>query len=323
MKNKDIILTLIITIYNPQYYEIKNWLNFKNKLKEYNDIQFLFLIDNPEINENILNLIKKEKAEYKMYEKNHGKFYIVKDACDKNIARGLFIKICDPDDLIITEHLLNFANWLKKLKSYRDYLILTSHGIIKTGYHAEENINMKKIQLKTFGGAPINCNTVFSRAIIKRFKNKYDKLSKSSDSLISVNTLLDPKTIYIVADQSKWFYIYNWRKGISSYNLFDYNKKKLKLKYKNLFLDNYRYLNILKNMQKEINNIKYVNFPTKYDFITVNNSLIKGKFSWFARICYITKIYKIFQKINISENDWNLFILFKCYFFQTFKIKRK
>lgn len=322
MDTENKIITIIITIYNQQYYEIKNWLNYKDELSNNKDIQFLFLIDNPNINKNILNLIKKSKAEYKLYDKNYGKFYIVKDACDKNLVKGRFIKICDPDDLILPKSLIGFKEIISNLNKNQNYLILTRHAIINQGYYTNNNFQNKYKILRTFNKLPVNCNTVFSTEIIKKFEKKYKNLSKCSDILLSIEALLQKETLLIIIEK-KWFYIYNRNKGISSYNKFSYNKKELKNEYKKLFFDTYKYLKILKKLLPKINEMNYITFPTIYDFKTVNNSLVKGNFLIFKRIYYITKIYKIFKKIKISQGNWYILKLLKYYFLQIFKIKMK
>lgn len=323
-KDKEILITLAITIYKPEYYEIKNWLNYYQRLKNQKNIQLIFLIDNPEIDENILNLLKKEKAEYKIYDKNYGKFYIIKDACDKNLIKGTFLKICDPDDLIYVNALKKFCKEeLIKLNKKRNYLITTNAAILKAGNYTYDNFKHENIKLKMFNKIAINSNSIFSTKIIKEeIKNKYLHLTKSSDILFSILALLSQKTIFITIEKG-WFYIYNRRKGISSYNKFNHNKNKLKEEYRKLFYDTFRYLKILDKMSVKISEIKYLEVPRKFDIWTINNSLINSKFFIFKRIFYIRTIYKIFKKIEISEGNWFFLILYKYYFYQIFRIHLK
>ncbi|CRX36961.1 / / hypothetical protein / 439600:440568 Forward [Candidatus Hepatoplasma crinochetorum] len=323
MINEEIIITLAVTIYDPQYYEIKNWIHYKNHLKNDKNIDFVFLIDNPNINSNIINLIKKNNANYKIFDKNYGKFYIVKDAIDKNIIKGEFIKICDPDDLISMHHLRKLVKKLSLLKKEKDYLILTKHGYINGGYYSTRNIDVTKVNMKILRTVPVNYNTIISTRVIKEYKEKYINLTKSSDSIFAIIALSNKNCLFITMEND-WFYVYNKRKGISnSFNKFNHNKEKLKKDYQKLFFDTFYYLKLSEKIKKEINSIKYTSFPRKFDFYTTHNALIGSKFFLFKRIKYTKQIYKIFRRIDNAEGEWNYLILLKFILLQIFKRKIK
>lgn len=323
MNNNEIIITLAITVYKPQYYEIKNWLEYCELLKNDESIQLIFLIDNPNINQNILNLIEKSSTEYKIYDKNYGKFYVVKDACEKNLIKGKFLKICDPDDLLNLNNLRKFVKKISLLNYNQEYLILTGHGNIKGWYYSKWNINVSKIKTELLKSVPVNYNTILSTKALKNFPFKYKNLSKSSDSIFSITNLIDKDVIFITMEKN-WFYVYNKRKGISnSTNKFNHNRKKLKKDYNKLFFDTFYYLNILLKLNEQISEIKYTNYPRKFDFYTTHNALIGSNFKLIKRILFTRKIYKIFQKIDNSEKKWNFLNLFKFYFLQIIKKRIK
>lgn len=323
MINQEITITLVITIYDPQYYEIRNWIYYKNQLKNNKDIDFVFLIDNPDINVNIINLIKKNQANYKIFDKNYGKFYIVKDAIDNNLIKGRFIKICDPDDLISMFHLKKLVKKLALLKEEKNYLVLIKHGHINGGYYSRWNVDITKVSMKILRSVPVNYNTIISTNAIKEYKEKYVNLTKSSDSIFAIITLSNKNCLFITMENN-WFYVYNKRKGISnSFDKFNHNKEELKKDYQKLFFDTLYYLKLSEKIKEEINSIRYTSFPRKFDFYTTHNALIGSKFSLFKRIKYTKQIYRIFRKIENVEGEWNYLVLLKFIFLQICKRKIK
>lgn len=213
----DILLSFVLTIFNPTIKEIKSNLNSFEKIlnltnsKEYN-IEFVIINDNPLIDKNILNLIEEYKNNFYFKfidcDVNGGRVKPLFDNLDK--IEGTFIKTLDPDDLLIPEDTVNFIDDILVLADI-DSLIIYSYNVVKE-FNNFTNVLQDNNEIY-FKANSYNPNSVYPTNILKKIKWKFNLLIWSDDLL---GYLLIINGAKILEAPEHHFYVNNSHLGIST-----------------------------------------------------------------------------------------------------------
>lgn len=210
--NRNYIITLIVTLFNPSDYDIDYWLRIDKILKDNNKIDIIFANDNPNRNDEFLKRFK--RSNYVHFDENLGKYSLVYRLFEERLINSKWIKICDPDDFIDITNLNKFTQEAEFLSL--DLLIKTPRYKVEKDFmpNGSLTISQKKVSIE-FLGFMANYNSIFSRKVFFGDFFPGIKLSKSSDILFLLNSNLKKQKIYNL-DYS--FYIYKTNNGISNYN---------------------------------------------------------------------------------------------------------
>lgn len=226
LEENNIIITFILTIYEPKIYELDNQLEtfkFIKKISYFKsyDIQFLIINDNPNLGKRVENyLIKESKKgifEYFPCKENGARVKAIFD--HKKYIKGKFVKAVDPDDLLIPELTINFIDKVllySKDNSLIIYSYNTVNEIIKfSTYKSLEN----KIYFKN---RSFNPNTVYPAKILKRIEWNFKLLIWSDDLLGFLMVMNGAKVI----EKPKYnFYLNNQHAGVSVTKTFHNNPR--------------------------------------------------------------------------------------------------
>lgn len=207
----EVGITLILTVFNPKITEIKYWVSVYKKTKN----NFLFIIDNPEFNINLLTKRGVNKKAIYSNKKNEGKLASILNLLSKNIIKTTHFKICDPDDYISTlkfrdteadicldwcDDLINFKGcMIRSDKEKIDRFTIRRH-LAQKSYKDLGNFSNHHIILPT--SKFINFNYEFKR-----------RINSTDDKILSLISLLEGSTLRHI---NKPFYLYRASYGESS-----------------------------------------------------------------------------------------------------------
>lgn len=175
-------LNICLTLYKPDQIELNNYLlafkkinqiikdEYKNRRN--NLINFSVISDNPKLedNEEIKNILNKFKRiknlEYFSTSKNRKKIGQIINKIDKIDAK--FIKLCDPDDLLIPEETIKTSLEIDNIKG--NTIIIHNNkktrSIQKIVFENIDNI----ILWEYFSLISFNCNSIYPVNIFKKIK---------------------------------------------------------------------------------------------------------------------------------------------------------
>ncbi len=214
------ILTITLTIFKPTIEEIKNFFFSVEKINEiYRDkenlVQFMIISDNPELDEEVVNLIEKKVNELNEFEniefigtnENLGKTWQI----FRNLERikGDFVKMADPDDFLIPNETVDFIEEkLKKLP--KNSLIINSYNQVFEKITKENFTNLENKRF--FKKASFNPNSTYPLEILKKVIWDFNLLIWSDD-LLGYMLLKEGANIVEIPDN--YFYINQSHAGVS------------------------------------------------------------------------------------------------------------
>lgn len=290
------ILTLIYTIYSFDKEEIKN-LNFTYRNLDKKNIDVIVACDNPKINE-ILERSIDQDIIFSPARRNKGKFQRVKDLVDNNNVNSKFIKVVDPDDIIIIKNLNTVIDKLKLIQGplpivkmnpsleYRGNSNIESAEIINNSFD-----NFHFIREKRKINSMVNWTTIFPTENLVNNKIKALYQTKSSDILMSLTSNLHDVKIIELEDN---FYLYNYKNGLSGANSSTEMYKQMLTFFKIL---------------EENDSINFTTSPNKFDFLWCAENLRNSGKPPDEIKKELKIIYKILIKIGkdgwATENGWN------------------
>lgn len=205
-------LSICLTIYNPDKIELENYLKSFNKINSEirtrypgrinNLINFYLISDNPDLEqEEEFNNIKKEflkvkNLKYFKAEKNLKRINQVIDKADQ--INGKFVRMCDPDDIILAQETINIAIEMDNLseKSFIIHAYKKAKTIQKIIWENLDNINYSKF----FKPLSFNPNTIYPNYFLKKLQEEnwnFPFLQWSDDALAIKSKYYDLIYVYL------------------------------------------------------------------------------------------------------------------------------
>lgn len=290
------LISIVVTVYDLTEIEKDNWIFIGEQLREKdvnNKIQYIILNDNPEKDEEYKNLFI--NFEYKSFGKNLGKYQLVKTAADKGLIKGRWAKFCDPDDIILVDSLLEFAERAELLKDNPVIRLQYSRTIFSGDWSAREQKSLEIISSLRSTISLVNENSVIPVQDIIDFDLEAYNQTKSSDVLFALASSIKNTPVTVL---KKPFYIYNFHKGISN------EDKKNIVKDKNVKFHK-ELITFLKIMDK-YKNQSTLKTPSWYDYKWAHNSILLKKKNYFWRVFYLSKVYSLLKKCSKDNINWGV-----------------
>lgn len=308
------ILNICLFLYKPNEIELNNYLFAFEKINKIinniypeeknNLISFSIASDNPNLedDQNILNLLNKFKKidnfEYFKSEKNLKKTNLTIKIADKINAK--FLKICDPDDIVIPKNIIKIAKEIKNLTDnsiiiYKFKRIINNNRIIIKNFDDFEKI--EKIKTRDyFEPIPYNGNTIYSIALFKKLKEEnwlFEHTVWGDDMTIIAIQKYKPNYVYFPSHMP---YINIRNNGISI--------TKNKHTNNEFYEASIDMIKIIKKNYKYLDRDLILFKPCFFLIKTVQNNLVLYKKN------KIVKLYKFLYflfliKININKNKYN------------------
>lgn len=310
------ILTLIVTLYDPTSLEIDNWLYIAELFNKSEVVEILFLNDNPNRDKELSEAFK--NFNYVKANVNKGKFKLVKDAIDSGLVQSNYVKICDPDDLILIEELQIFVDRLSKLKDRTPFVRFEySVTIFPDDWDVKNQDKLNTFKKLRKMSSLVNENSVIPTEDILNAPFNPRNQTKSSDVLFSLSSSINKQRDIVLMNPS--FYIYNLHKGISN-EISDANKTRTKFK-------NQREIHELFNFVKLTLDYKIqsdLETPSFYDYRWLHNKLIQNKNFLLRRILVSNNFFRMMKKADKGSKAWGKKFILKnrilyCWLYQLFK----
>lgn len=284
-------ITLIYTVYDFNKHEIQNIFKLNNRVMNLEGIDIFVLSDNPEINNELGQMLAKENIKFIENQFNSGKYQLVKNFIDSGLVESPWVKMCDPDDIILYDELIEFNDYLGKLKETIDgdfpFIRFQKVKRLESGKHDIDEINNNKDKL-IFGNfnfpIVVNENSVIPTMDLINFDLVAYNQTKSSDVLFSLSHFRKDELNVIEHDES--FYVYNFRNGITGTKDFS----------ESMFKQFISFLSIMSKF-KEVNKMSA---PSKFDYTWAHNSLIMSDYSVKKKVALMKQVFEL---LNISSVD--------------------
>lgn len=303
-------LNIALTVYKIDLIEIDNYLTIFKKInnkinEEYQDridnlISYSIISDNPELEKEenfkkILNEFKKIKnLKYYKAEKNLKRINQVIEKI--NIINAKFIKMCDPDDLILIDETIKIALEIDNLdpRSYIIHAYRQINVIQKIIFENLENVSFKKF----FKPVSFNPNTIYPKYFLKKLKKEnwsFNHLQWSDDVLAIKANEYDLIYTYI---PNMAPYLNNPGAGVSI----------SKQKHSNLdyYYASCEFIKFLQKSTKNLNNKIITDKPNKFFIKNVYNDLFfydKNRFNKSFKFFYMLFLIKKINKNYISYSN--------------------
>ncbi len=286
-------LSLIYTIYSFKENEMRNIVSTYLKVKNF--VKIVILSDNIKINEKVRNFISGTEITFVPSEGNIGKYQLIKNYISKG-EETKWVKICDPDDIILYEELKQFIDFIEENNfNERTFFFLNPAKRISAGDWDSEYVNDNKQLLWTMSLPDlvyVNENSVFSWYTLKSFEFNFENQTKSSDVILSLS-IFNGKTE--IVEYNNTFYIYNFRNGLTATE--EYSEK-----YFNEFLSFLKIMIRFKNRNP-------MPMPSMFDYLWAHNILCKSDFTNdenLERMSMVFNLLKDSSKDNfILSRNWD------------------
>ncbi len=282
------VITLVFPIYEVKEIEINNINYLCDKLPKKAEI--LVLSDNPNINIDLFKKINRKALVIPSYV-NKGKYQVIKD--NAFILKTPFVKICDPDDIILIDKLKEFTLRNENYTFDNAPFIRFKPTLnIEQGEWEIEDVNNNReiIRERSFDSV-VNENSVIPSADLVNFELDAHNQTKSSDVLISLSHF--SKDVINVIDYNGSFYVYNFRKGITG-------------NVKNKNLNMYNQLITFLDIMIQYNEKNKMLSPSFFDYKWAHNFILNTDIDIDDKI---KKISTVFDKLKIcakQNEDWKV-----------------
>lgn len=316
-------LNIAITLYKPDKIELNNYLkSFKEIInlinKKYpkrinNLINFAIISDNPKLEDKKeINEILQEYKKLKNYQYFATDKILEKaDIVIKNISKikAKFIKICDPDDLILPEKMIEIALELDNFTS--NCIIL--HSLKKIKYHYKlifENIDNLNTW-ESFTPFSFNTNTIYSVELLNNLKRDHWSFRHSVWSDDAIAIAIAKYDLYYVYLPDFDPYINNPHAGVSTTKKEHNNKEFYNATIDLIKLISKEYKNFNNFFSTDKPNIFFLKSVRDDLFLYKSNRFVKFfKYLWFLILIEL----KLNRKYNWYKKKKYKFFFLKIYF---------
>lgn len=288
------LLTLIYTLYDFNEHEVLNIVKLNHEIKDNSKIDLFVLSDNPLINDDLAKLLGKEKINLIPSERNLGKYQMVKNFIDSEIVTSPWVKMCDPDDILLYDELNSFVSYLSNIhqaiseESRIPFIRFSKVNRIDSGDHDFDFINDNKHFLSTAKFKPsvvVNENSVIPTKDLRDFDLFVEGQTKSSDVLFSLSHFVKEKPN--IVEYEKSFYVYNYRNGITGAKTFN----------KDMFEQFVKFLKIMIEY-KEFNKMSA---PSKFDYIWACNYLSISGYDLDKKIKLLEEVFDLLKLSAVDK----------------------